>query len=81
MRNKRTLVSIAVTFLDRVTGGQGLDTPEARDACTGDALKLCLSEIRTSKGMDQVKERVGACLRRKRAQVSPACQKFVPEEE
>jgi hypothetical protein len=82
MRKKRTLVSIAVTFLDRVSGGnpQAMDTPEARAACTGDALKLCLSEIRSSKGIDQAKERVGACLRKNRQQASAACQKFLPEE-
>jgi hypothetical protein len=41
-------------------------TPEARQACTPDAMRLCSEFIPDA-------ERVKACMLRKRAQLSPAC--------
>jgi hypothetical protein len=79
MTKQRTLVSIAVTFLDDVAGGQSLATPEARAACQGDAFKF-RREILTSTSMAEVEERAGTCMKRNREKLSPACQKFVPEE-
>ena len=45
-------------------------TPEGRQACTGDAFRLCSSEIPNV-------ERVRACLHRNKAQLSPGCRGFI----
>src|SRR5882724_4491596 len=41
-------------------------TPEGRQACTGDAFRLCSAEIPNV-------DRVRACLHRNKAQLSPGC--------
>ena len=45
-------------------------TPEGRQACTGDAFRLCSAEIPDV-------ERVRACLHRNKAQLSPGCRRFI----
>jgi len=45
-------------------------TPEGRQACTGDAFRLCSAEIPNV-------DRVRACLHRNKAQLSPGCRGFI----
>ena len=45
-------------------------TPEGRQACTGDAFRLCSAEIPSV-------DRVRACLHRNKAQLSPGCRGFI----
>ena len=45
-------------------------TPEGRQACTGDAFRLCSAEIPNVDG-------VRACLHRNKAQLSPGCRGFI----
>ena len=45
-------------------------TPEGRQACTGDAFRLCSAEIPDV-------DRVRACLHRNKAQLSPGCRRFI----
>jgi hypothetical protein len=45
-------------------------TPEGRQACTGDAFRLCIAEIPNV-------DRVRACLHRNKAQLSPGCRGFI----
>ena len=45
-------------------------TPEGRQACTGDAFRLCSAEIPSV-------DRVRACLHRNKAQLSPGCRRFI----
>ena len=45
-------------------------TPEGRQACTGDAFRLCSAEIPNV-------DRVRACLHRNKAQLSPGCRRFI----
>ena len=42
-------------------------TPEQRQACTGDVFRLCSSDIPNV-------DRIVACLKRQRSNLSPACQ-------
>jgi hypothetical protein len=44
--------------------------PEGRQACTGDAFRLCIAEIPNV-------DRVRACLHRNKAQLSPGCREFI----
>jgi hypothetical protein len=45
-------------------------TPEGRQACTGDAFRLCSAEIPNV-------DRVRACLHRNKTQLSPGCRGFI----
>jgi hypothetical protein len=45
-------------------------TPEGRQACTGDAFRLCSAEIPNA-------DSVRACLHRNKAQLSPGCRGFI----
>jgi hypothetical protein len=45
-------------------------TPEGRQACTGDAFRLCSAEIPDV-------DRVRACLHRNKAQLSSGCRRFI----
>jgi hypothetical protein len=45
-------------------------TPEGRQACTGDAFRLCSAEIPSV-------DRVRACLHRNKVQLSPGCRGFI----
>ena len=45
-------------------------TPEGRQACTGEAFRLCSAEIPSV-------DRVRACLHRNKAQLSPGCRGFI----
>jgi hypothetical protein len=45
-------------------------TPEQREACTPDVLRLCLSSTYSVKA-------IVACMRQKKDQLSPACRKFI----
>jgi hypothetical protein len=46
--------------------GTGQGTPEQRKACTPDVYRLCAGEIPNARA-------ITACLRRQRANLSPAC--------
>jgi hypothetical protein len=46
---------------------------EAQQMCTGDAMRLCSSEIPDI-------PRIAACMHRKRAQVSPGCRAIMDRE-
>lgn len=46
---------------------------EARQLCSGDAMRLCSSEIPDV-------PRIAACMHRKRAQVSPGCRSLMDRE-
>ena len=48
------------------TPGLAAGTPEQRQHCTGDAFRLCASEIPNV-------ERITACMRRQKSKLSPAC--------
>lgn len=69
----RTLQFVAIAAL---AGAAPMDpgparayTPEQEQACTGDAFRLCGSDIPDV-------ERITACMARNRAQLSPACRVF-----
>jgi hypothetical protein len=62
-------VSAVVLFLALVASGMALaepGTPEQRKACTPDVYRLCAGEIPNVRA-------ITACLRRQKANLSPAC--------
>jgi hypothetical protein len=59
--------ALAVLVLPMAAGAY---TPEGRQACTGDAFRLCSAEIPNV-------DRVRACLHRNKAQLSPGCRGFI----
>jgi hypothetical protein len=68
------LLAVAMSVSISPAAGQGY-TPEQEQACTGDAFRLCSSEIPDV-------ERVTACMVAKRSQLSPPCRaQFRPDPE
>ena len=73
LRNCQLLVATVFTLGMLTTGSQAY-TPEQEQMCTGDAMRLCSSEIPDV-------ERVTACMVQKRAQLSDDCKavfQYVP---
>lgn len=74
-----TTRQLALTFAIAISGiglsaSPGLAfSSEAREMCTGDAMRLCSSEIPDI-------SRIAACMRRKRAQVSAGCRSVMDRE-
>jgi hypothetical protein len=70
---------LALTFAIAISGiglsaSPGLAfSSEAQQMCTGDAMRLCSSEIPDI-------PRITACMHRKRAQVSPGCRALMDRE-
>jgi hypothetical protein len=68
------LLAVALSVSISPAAGQGY-TPEQEQACTGDAFRLCSSEIPDI-------SRVTACMVAKKSQLSPACRAhFRPDPE
>jgi DNA-binding transcriptional LysR family regulator len=74
-----TTRQLALTFAIAISG-IGVSAPpglafssEAQQLCTGDAMRLCSSEIPDI-------PRITACMHRKRAQVSPGCRALMDRE-
>ena len=68
------LLAVAMSVSISPAAGQGY-TPEQEQACTGDAFRLCSSEIPDI-------SRVTACMVAKKSQLSPACRAhFGPDPE
>ena len=68
---ERWRLSLALVFViasPAASIAQG--TPEAREACTPDAFRLCSAHIPDADG-------VAACLRERSAELSDSCRKFV----
>lgn len=57
---------LALSLLPRISHAY---TFEQQEACSGDAFRLCMSEIPSV-------ERITACMIAKRSQLSPACRVF-----
>ena len=79
MRNKRRLIRLVVSigmtgWGASLTGGAHAFeiTAEQREACMGDALRLCGSEIPDV-------DRVLICMRAKKSQVSAHCRATIPK--
>jgi len=74
-----TTRQLALTFAIAISGigvsaSPGLAfSSEAQQLCTGDAMRLCSSEIPDI-------PRITACMHRKRAQVSPGCRALMDRE-
>ena len=74
-----TTSQLALTFAIAISGiglsaSPGLAfSSEAQQLCTGDAMRLCSSEIPDI-------PRITACMHRKRAQVSPGCRALMDRE-
>jgi len=74
-----TTRQLALTFAIAISGigvsaSPGLAfSSEAQQMCTGDAMRLCSSEIPDI-------PRITACMHRKRAQVSPGCRALMDRE-
>ena len=74
-----TTRQLALTFAIAISGivlsaSPGLTfSQEAQQLCTGDAMRLCSSEIPDV-------GRITACMHRKRAQVSPGCRALMDRE-
>jgi hypothetical protein len=74
-----TTRQLAFTFAIAISGiglsaSPGLAfSSEAQQMCTGDAMRLCSSEIPDI-------PRITACMHRKRAQVSPGCRALMDRE-
>jgi len=74
-----TTRQLALTFAIAISGigvsaSPGLAfSSEAQQLCTGDAMRLCFSEIPDI-------PRITACMHRKRAQVSPGCRALMDRE-
>jgi hypothetical protein len=67
------LLLAAVTAISMFPAAGQAYTPEQEQACTGDAFRLCSSEIPNV-------DRVTACMVAKRAQLSPGCRaQFRPD--
>ena len=70
---------LALTFAIAISGIALAASPglafssEAQQLCTGDAMRLCSSEIPDI-------PRITACMHRKRAQVSPGCRALMDRE-
>jgi hypothetical protein len=70
---------LALTFAIAISGTAFSASPgltfsqEAQQLCTGDAMRLCSSEIPDV-------GRITACMHRKRAQVSPGCRALMDRE-
>ena len=64
-RHCKMLIATTFAFAMLTTGSQAY-TPEQEQMCTGDAMRLCGSEIPDV-------ERVTACMIQKRAQLSDGC--------
>ena len=65
MRGCKLLVVTAIAFAMLTTASQAY-TPEQEQMCTGDAMRLCSSEIPDV-------DRVTACMIRQRAMLSDGC--------
>jgi hypothetical protein len=61
------IVGIALCAISVPTASFALGTAEERNACTGDVFRLCSSEIPNV-------DRIVACLKSKKANLSTACQ-------
>ena len=79
MRNNRPLVRLAISVVMAgsgallASGAQAFEiTAEQREACMGDALRLCGSEIPDV-------DRVLVCMRAKKSQVSAHCRATIPK--
>lgn len=76
---KQRTSRLALTFAIAISGIALYGSPglafssEAQQMCTGDAMRLCSSEIPDI-------SRIAACMHRKRAQVSPGCRAVMDRE-
>ena len=59
--------SLATALLAFVHHAEAAEEAEATNLCRGDAFRLCMNEIPD-------RERITACLQRRRADLSPGCQ-------
>ena len=74
-RVQRSALALAIAFAGiALSASPGLAfSSEAQQMCTGDAMRLCSSEIPDV-------PRITACMIRKRAQVSPGCRAVMDRE-
>ena len=72
IRSTKMLAASALTF-GMLTTGALAHTAEQEQMCTGDAMRLCSSEIPDI-------PRVRACMVRNKAQVSPGCRAVMDRE-
>ena len=73
LRNCQLLVATAFAFGMLTTVAQAY-TPEQEQMCTGDAFRLCSSEIPDV-------DRVTACMVRQRSQLSPGCRAVMDKDQ
>jgi hypothetical protein len=66
------LVGLASPMSNASAAGRG-DTPEARQACTPDALRLCDKYIQGTPDAG----RIAACLKRSKRQLSVECRRVI----
>ncbi|WP_426409097.1 hypothetical protein [Bradyrhizobium ganzhouense] len=72
-RTIATLFAFAATALALQTSPGLAFSPEAQQMCSGDAMRLCSSEIPDI-------PRIRACMVQKKAQVSPGCRAVMDRE-
>jgi hypothetical protein len=69
IRSRRALSAAILVSALLLAGTAHAYTPEQQQACTGDAFRLCGSEIPNI-------DRITACMIRNRASLSPGCRVF-----
>jgi hypothetical protein len=69
IRSGRTLTAALALSFSLLAGAAQAYTPEQQQACTGDAFRLCGSEIPNV-------DRITVCMMRNRALLSPGCRIF-----
>jgi DNA-binding transcriptional LysR family regulator len=67
------IFTLAIAGLGLSTSPAPAFSPEAQQMCTGDAMRLCASEIPNI-------SRITACMHRLRAHVSPGCRAVMDRE-
>jgi hypothetical protein len=73
LKNTASLLAVATTAIALQTSPGLAFSSEAQQMCTGDAMRLCSSEIPDI-------PRVRACMVRNKAQVSPGCRAVMDRE-